>query len=180
MDLSNQKTYWQKAAEHHIDVQHTADNKHFCVFTVEDALSSIKDLEYPAICLEIPEENLADLNSDNIRANSSGAILVVTKATQGNHAEITQAFLDMYVIASDMQSKMLNDRKKANQQGRVAPESLLKHLDLNTVRMVEVGPVFDSCYGWRVEFAFNGPKNLTLDEAKWLTGTETKFNHLNP
>jgi hypothetical protein len=176
MDLANLELYFERAATNNKAIQHTAQKKHFITFSVEDALSSLKNIEYPALCLEIPNERLSDQLSDNIRAISSSAIVIIKKVGKINPADIVIALKETYIIASQMQSKILNDRKKANQPGRTTPESLIKHLDVNSIQLVDVGPVFDGCYGWRLEFQFNGPKNLELVESDWLPGTETKFN----
>jgi len=177
MNLSEEELYFENTAKRLIAIQHTATKKHFCTFSVEEALSSLRDMLYPALCLEIPIEKLSDALSDNIRAITSGGVLILKKVAQPNPQEIVAALKETYVIASDIESKMLNDRKKADQQSSTYPENLLKHLDVNTLLLTDVGPVFDSCYGWRLDFQFNGPKNLELDESKWLPGTETKFNY---
>jgi hypothetical protein len=177
MILSDLKTYWQKAATNNLLIQHTESSKHYCSFTAEEALSALKNIKSPALCLELPEMNLSDGLSDNVRLVSKGAILVLKHAKQGDNAMISQAFLDTEVIVLQLESKMLNDRRRANESDRLSPEKDMKHLDLNKVRWVDVGPVFDSMYGWRLEFEFNGPVNLALDESKWLPGTEVAWTN---
>jgi hypothetical protein len=179
MRLSHLKTYWKNAATNNIAIGHDdVSNNKFCVFTAEDALSNLKEMTGLKLCLELPEVSLYDANSDNIRTITRGAVLILNGAMQGNRADIIQVFEQTEVVAYELLSKMLNDRKRANEQGRNAPESLIKHLDLNKVNMVEVGPVFDSQYGWRINYEFNSPVNLELDESKWLEGSEVKWTNI--
>lgn len=179
MTLPQLKQYWQEAAENHIDIRHTLTEKRFCSFSVEEALASLKDMMYPAICLEMPITRPTDNNSDNILIALDSAILIIQKVEASNHQEIEQAFVDTEVIARDMMSKLLNDRKKAFQDGVTAPRSLIKHLDVTSLELKEVGPIFDTCYGWRLDFKFLTPNSLALDESRWLPDTETKFNFIN-
>jgi hypothetical protein len=176
MRLADLKTYWENAAKNNLAIQHTESEKHFCVFTAEDALSSLKQLEDNVLVLELPNSTLSDANSDNIRYIPAAAVLILKSANQGNKDEVIQAYLDLEPVAIQLISKMLNDRKKANNDNISAPEKYMKHLDLNRIRMVDVGPVFDDKYGWRIDFEFNSPINLDLNESEWLPNTETKFN----
>ena len=177
MNFKQQKTYWKRAAEHHLQIGHSDAAQHFSTFEPSKVLKELNNMLYPALMFERPEERLADGHSDNIRLNSSGAILVIKKAAKDDQVDIDAAFDECYDIAHDMVAKMLNDRKKSNQSGVTEPESLLKELDLATVSIREVGPVFDSCFGWRVDYTFNGVDSLFFDESKWLSGTETTFNY---
>ncbi len=177
MILSDLKTYWQKAATNNLLILHTESAKHFCSFTAEEALSSLKNIKYPALCLELPAMGLNDGLSDNIRLISNGAVLILSHAKQGDNVAIAKVMIDTEVIVLQLVSKILNDRKRANETGRSSPEKNMKHLDLNKVRWVDVGPVFDSLYGWRLEFEFNGPIPTELDESKWLPGTEVKWTN---
>lgn len=175
MRLAQAKAYWKKAATNNLAVQHTEEEKHFFTFTVEDALSSLKNINYPAVGLETPVHRFGDGLSDNIRLLSSGGVLIIKHAPQGNAVKVEEAMLETEEIALQMVSKMRNDRLKANDVGVASPEKLMKHLDLFKVKIEEVGPLFDSCYGWRIDYEFNNPTNLELDEDKWLPATETKW-----
>jgi len=177
MNYIHQKNYWKRAAEHHKLIAHTTTNTHFGMYEPIMVTLPLKDMEYPCLLFEKPVEKLQDGGSDNIRNDAAGGILILQKASKSDAVDIQDAFDNTYAIACDMRSKMLNDRKKANQDGVTAPESMLKHLNLNTVIMQEVGPVFDSLFGWRIDYTFNSPEDLELNENNWLPDTETKFNY---
>jgi hypothetical protein len=174
MTLADYKAYGEQIATRNKAIKHSTSSKHFTVFTAEDALTTLKDIESPVLAAELPAISLSDGGSDNIHTVMSGAFLIVKKARQGNSAEIIIAYEEMFVIAIQILSKILNDRKMANDFGRMSPEKLIKHLQLNNIRIVDVGPVFDGYYGWRIDFPFQSTINLVLDENQW--DNETKFS----
>lgn len=174
MNLVNYKEYGEQIATRHKSIGHTVNEKHFTVFTAEDAISGLGDIHSPVLAAELPRTRLNDSGSDNIHTVMAGAFLIVKKVAQGDYAEIIAAYQEMYVIALDILSKMLNDRKMANNGGRLSPEKLIKHLQLNNIEIVDVGPVFDGYYGWRIDFPFQSVINLQLDVTKW--NNETKFS----
>ena len=107
----------------------------------------------------------------------NGGVLILDKAPQGDYVKIQAAFQNTFIIAYQLLTKLYNDRRKANDIGTSSPESFLKHLDLQSISLLEVGPVFDGCFGWRINHQFNSPANLDLVESEW-TG-ETKWNFYN-
>jgi hypothetical protein len=169
------ETYWLHAAQRNNAIAHTDESKHFTTYNVEDALTELKNIKYPLLALEEPEYRIADGLSDNTRLPVTGAILILKRAKAGDYKEIREATQSTFPIAFQMITKLRNDRKRANDSGIPSPENMVKHLDLNTIRMVMVGPVFDGCYGWRVEFTINSPANMNLDESQWTGETKWKF-----
>lgn len=174
MTLSDYAAYGEQVATRNKAIAHTSQNRHFTVFTVEDALSNLKNIESPVLAAELPRIRFVDSGSDNIQTVMEGAFLIVKKAEQGNSSEIITAYEDMFVITLQVASKILNDKKMANNPGRLSPEKLIKHLQMNNISIVDVGPVFDGYYGWRIDFPFQSTINLVLDETKWIS--ETKFS----
>ena len=175
MTLADYKAYGKQIAVRNKSIAHTDENRHFTVFTVEDALSDLKNIESPVLAAELPRIRFNDSGSDNIHTIMDGAYLIVKKVVQGNSEEIITAYEDMFVITLQVASKILNDRKMANIPGRQSPEKLVKHLQVNNISIVDVGPVFDGHYGWRIDFPFQSTINLELDESKWTD--ETKFTY---
>ncbi len=175
LNTTDLKTYWLNAAIRNKAIGHVEGiKKHFSFFTPEEALSTIKNMCDPYLAVELPEVRLVDSNSDNIRSVFSGGILILKGADSTNYSKIQTAYDEMFIIGRQLISKMLNDRKKANDNNIPLPEALLKHLDIQSISMVEVGPVFDNKYGWRINYQLNTPDNLDLDESKWTN--ETKWN----
>jgi hypothetical protein len=176
MVIDDIKSYWKRAAERNIAIAHVdSTNKHFSFFTPEEALADIKDAKYPYLAAELPEIRLNDNLSDNVRMVYSGGVLILKKVTQANVLQIQAAYTEMFPIAIQLVTKLYNDRKKANDSGSTPPESLLKHLELSSINLVEVGPVFDGCHGWRINYQINTPANLDLNESEWTGETKWKF-----
>lgn len=173
MTLADYKAYGEQIATRSLELLHSANNRRFTVFTVEDALTELKNIKSPCLVAELPRISFSDSGSDNIHSVMRGAFLIVKKCKQGDSNQIIAAYEEMFLIATDICSKILNDRKRANETGRPAPEKLVKHLVVNEMGLVDVGPVFDGYYGWRIEFPFQSTINLELDETKW--NSEIKF-----
>lgn len=167
--------YWKHVAERNIAIGHSEESKHFSFFSSEEAITSIKEMKSPYLAAELPEIKIQDEHSDNVRLNISGAVLILKKVKQANYSEIQEAYSSMFIIAFQILTKLYNDRKKANDGTLSAPESMIKHLDLPTLSMIEVGPVFDGHYGWRINYQLNTPANLDLIESEWTGETKWKF-----
>ncbi|MES2590906.1 MAG: hypothetical protein V4608_03390 [Bacteroidota bacterium] len=174
MTLSDYKAYAEQCATRNKSIQHTPTSKHFTVFTAEDALSELKSIKSPVLAAELPRIRLGDSLSDNVHTIMDGAFLIIKKAKQGDSTEVITAYEEMFVIAMQVLTKIKNDRSFANEPGRSSPEKLIKNLRLQDVSIVDVGPVFDSYYGWRIDFPFQSTINLELDESKW--DNEIKFS----
>ncbi len=176
LNLSDIKTYWKNAAIRNKAIGHVeGGEKHFSSYTAEEALATIKDMKYPYLAAELPEIHMGDANSDNVRMNFNGGILILKKATAGDYLKIQAAYDEMFIIGRQLLTKLYNDRKKANDYNIPMPEAMMKQLDIPLLNMVEVGPVFDSCYGWRINYQINTPDNLELDESEWDGETKWKF-----
>ena len=81
----------------------------------------------------------------------------------------------MFEIAWDMVTKLKNDRRKAFDSAQPSPENLIKHLQLNSIRLTPVGPVFDGWFGWIVNHVISTNKSDQLDESKWEDETKWTF-----
>lgn len=175
MTLAELKQYGLNIATNNLLIAHTSSDKHFASYTPEEVLTDIKSIKGIALMLELPEFSMNDQLSDNIRLITNSAFLILKKAKQGDYADIQSVYDSTATIAFQVLTKIYNDRKKANDTGVTSPESKLKHLEVNTLNLVDVGPVFDGWFGWRINLQFNSPINLTLNEDEWTDETAWQF-----
>jgi hypothetical protein len=49
-------------------------------------------------------------------------------------------------------------------------------LETNTVKIDKVGPIFDNCYGWRVDLQYQYWVDLNYYEDEWNVYDPNKFN----
>ncbi len=171
MTFEEYKQYGEQCATRNKVIGHTPKQPHFIVFTAEEALSSIKNVLSPLIAAELPQIRFIDNGSDNIHTMMNGAFLALKKCQQGNTKEIMAAYQEMYLVALDMFRKFLNDRRMALVPGRPSPECLMKNLQVGDIQMGDVGPVFESYYGWRIDFPYQSTIDSDLDVSKWINET---------
>lgn len=167
MNPEQYKSYWKIAAIKHKSIMDRENDPHFCTYGVEHILSELRNINSPALVLEDPEYRPADGLSDNVMLQMSGAVLVLKKCITGDWADVELAKAEMFNIAWDMMTKLQNDRRKAFNIGRPDPESLIKHLDINSIELVPVGPVFDGWHGWRLNHVVKTNKSDRLDPNNW-------------
>jgi len=165
MTIENYIAYFETAATNHKLILHNSPNKHFCKVRVQEVLTSLrKDIHFPAVVAELPEIYTEDRLSDNYRDILLGAVLILKPVPPTDYDAEIQVINTCVEIAKDFRTKIMNDRRKGN----------LKGLDANRFKIVEVGPVFNNLYGARLEFQFDEPTRMALDENKW--NGETKFS----
>lgn len=166
MTIVEYKNYFKTAAENHKDILHVdGTSEHFIKINVEEVISGLKSkLLFPLVAIEMPEIATDDQLSDNVRDIFEGAVIILKPASLTKYDEQFDTINACFELCKHFRSKMVNDRRK----------NILKHLDVNSFRFVEVGPVYNNLFGCRLEFRLNEPANTYLDESKW--NNETKFS----
>lgn len=167
-DIEQYKQYGEQIARRHKAIGHSDTERHYTMFTAEDALSGLRNMESPLLAAELPEIRFVDEGSDNVHMVMNGAYLILKKCRAGEGNAIVKAYEEMHVIALDIVRKFLNDRRMALKMGRKKPESLLHHLQVNGIHLVDVGPVFENYYGWRIDFPCQTAIEMDLDKTKWI------------
>ena len=127
LSVSKYISYFEEIAKQHKEIAHTAAEKHFVRMNIEEVLTGLRgDIVTPALILESFEGTLNDNNSDNIRANRTGAFMILKEVETDNYAE-EHAFLDdCERIGLEIIKRMRRDSKTNPIQNR-----LLQSFDLN-------------------------------------------------
>ena len=164
MNITELENYFETLATNNIAISHSPSNKRFATLTMHEVLNGMKTgLKDIFLYLELPEIRPADLLSDNTRKIYDSAVIITKPVKSGDVEQEKEVMRDLEEIVDQIISKLKNDRHKY----------ILNHLDINTIRVVPVGPVFDNRHGWRINFQLNEPQSYFLDETKWIN--ETKF-----
>lgn len=166
MTLTEYINYFKTAAQNHKDILHVdGSDEHFIKINVQEVISKIKTtIKFPVVAIEMPEIGTVDQLSDNVRDLFEGAFVILKPANLTDYDAQFTVISECLEICNDFRSKMVNDRRK----------NILKHLDVNSFRFSEVGPVYNNLFGYRLDFRLNEPANVFLDEDKW--NDETKFS----
>jgi hypothetical protein len=146
------KEYFKNVAIKLKDILHSDDNKRFARINIEEVFNSSMDMDFNNICmtLEAYETGVDDQLSDNLRDMKTGAFMLVKKAVIGSFDDEDQVISDTEKTAYKIIAKMKKDKSL---------NTAIKHLDLGSIKINKVGPLFDNCFGWRVTFSFDESMN---------------------
>ncbi|HPS40061.1 MAG TPA: hypothetical protein PL124_11645 [Candidatus Cloacimonadota bacterium] len=156
--------YFERIAEEHVSIKHSATQKHFFRFELDEVLAGLTSkLNYPALILEAYDFDFADSRSDNIIKQRNGAFILIDKVSDtGDFAKIHEVWDEMEEIGDDILIRMRRDKAL-----RIEP--VLRDFDI----AMSSGVPFDvrayGQYGMRFTFSLRCPVNNEVDTAKWLT-----------
>ena len=66
--------YFRTLATQHVDIGHSTTDKHFYRFELDEVLTGLKKVNYPALILEGYRYSLTDKQSDNVLKERSGSV----------------------------------------------------------------------------------------------------------
>jgi hypothetical protein len=119
------------------------------------------EIEYPCLWLESPSIPFRDAKSDNPQADFIAAFSILSNVATDDEAAQDQAMQDNFLIAIEVISRMIRDRR-----GR--SDDPMFNLDINSIHMDPINSMMvDNDYGYRVEFKLNNNINLCYDSSKW-------------
>lgn len=176
MNVTDYINYFRDAAISNKLIGHTLNGKEsFHRFDFEQVLGKVKsNFVGVNLIIEPPTYRASDALSDNPRKNLNGAFLIVKTAKKGDDADEVNSITITESIAWQLVAKMRNDVKKYNLDK--SHPNKLTGLDLNSINMEDVGPIYGNSFGWRVNFIMNQSftNNLVLNDADWYN--DTKFS----
>ncbi len=168
MTLADFLLYGEQIARRNKLIGHTDTEQHFVQFGLEAVHSALKDVMYPLLGAELPVTGFDDRGSDNIHIINDGAFVIVQSVREGDSEAVNKAYNEMHIIAIQIVQKFLNDRKLSLVPGRPSPQNQINNLAISRIKIVDVGPIFENCYGWRVSFPMQGATDMDLVESDWI------------
>lgn len=155
--------YFEKIASEHAEIRHTAFDKHFYRFELDEVLTgAARGIKYPALILEGYDFNYNESNSDNIRKKRSGAIILIDKVTDlKDFARIHQVWDEMELIADDILVKMKTDK-----ESRLVP--VLRDFNISDCSGAPLSISELGQHGIRVTFALGSPVSSIVNANRWL------------
>lgn len=155
--------YFEKLASEHIEIKHTAKDKHFYRFELDEVLTGMcSNIKYPALILEAYDFNYSESNSDNIRKKRSGAFILIDRVSDmKDYNKIHQVWDEMELIGDDILVKMKSD--KESRQVPVLKEFNISECTGTPLSITELGQ-----HGIRFSFNLGCAVNNIVDETRWL------------
>lgn len=160
--FSDLVTYFETLATKHVNILHSAGEKHFYRFELDEVIAGLcTDLNYPALILESYDFNYSESNSDNIRKKRSGAFILIDLVKDlKDYDRIHQVWDEMEVIGEDILVKM-----KADKESRLVP--VLRGFNINECEGIPLSVIKLGQHGVRFSFNLESAVNNTIDPDKW-------------
>lgn len=163
MTRQSYEDYFKNVAAKLPEIQHSEQNKRFEIMDIEEVFGEVKkDMDLDAFCLFLDYyEGLLDLkNIDNPFNNQLCAFQIIRKLDSRSDTDSKVKLLDQAeTIAKKIIAKMIHDAYE---------RSHFKNLEFSEIPLLKVGPVFDNCYGIRVEFKLYASERLDYNPDDWL------------
>lgn len=155
--------YFEKLAGEHIEIKHSALDKHFYRFELDEVLTGVcTGIKYPALILEGYDFNYSESNSDNIRKKRSGAFILIDKVSdRKDFNRIHEVWDAMELIGDDILVKM-----KADKESRLVP--VLRDFNINECNGAPLAVAELGQYGVRFTFNLGCAVNNIVNTERWL------------
>jgi hypothetical protein len=155
-------SYFEKLAAEHVSIKHTASDKHFYRFELDEVLTGMcANLKYPALILEGYDFQYQESNSDNIRKRRSGAFILIDKASDRKDFNRIHDIWDfMEEIGNDILIRMRTDKESHAEP--VMSDFAIEECEGVPLSITELGQ-----HGIRFTFSIISPVSNEVDKDKW-------------
>lgn len=153
--------YFKTLAAQHISIGHSATEKHFYRFELEEILGGLKDVNYPALILEGYRYSLTDKQSDNVLKERSGAFVLIDHLhDRGDFDKMHEIWDNLEVICDDLVARIKADKRNP-------AIAQVRDFDLNTIQVALIANDTDQNYGIRCSFTLVSSLTTVVDPDKW-------------
>jgi hypothetical protein len=156
-------TYFETIARKHVAIQHTDTEKHFYRFELDEMLSGLSNINYPALILESYSLGFTDDKTDNVMKHRSGAFVLMGHVPDaGDYDAIHDCYDELETIGDDILAKIRADKTDRTVK-------VIKDFDLSKVEVSIIANQVGNDYGLRYEFELTSPIDMDVDTTRWLT-----------
>lgn len=165
--------YFRSLAVSHVDLQHDpvsetgkagSHKKAFIVFGNEEIINGIRtELKPNVLGVELYETQLRGEAVYDIKQKPSGALMVISHANDvTNFIDVINAYAKAEEILYQLLQKIWHDHYGPSNDRCLTP---LCQFYFNTSEILPTGLVFDSYYGWHIQFTFEFQKNNLITKS---------------
>lgn len=153
--------YFKKLATEHILIGHRDSEKHFYRFEIDEVLTGLKKINYPALVLEGYHYSLIDNKSDNVIKKRNGAFMLVDHVRDiGDYDSIHELWDRLENICDDIIARIKSDKYNSAVKA-------VRDFDLGSVEVTLLANEQDKNYGIRCTFTISSPRPMDVDPDKW-------------
>lgn len=153
--------YFEQIAQNHRMIAHSGLHKHFYRMELEEVLTMMKNINYPALILEGYRFDYTDQRSDNVLKNRSGAFILAGRVSDiGDYAAIHQLLDTLEAIGDQILARIRADKHNPL-------ITAVRDFDLNSVTAVLILNEHDKVYGIRYNYTLVSARPMVVDPAQW-------------
>ena len=154
-------SYFKKIATEHIQIGHSIDEKHFYRFELDEVLTGLKKINYPALILEGYKYSFEDGKSDNIIKKRSGAFILIDHLHDiGDYDAMHETWDRLEDICDDILARIKADKFNPTTKA-------VRDFDISSANVVLIANEQDKNYGIRCTFTISSPRSMDMDPDKW-------------
>jgi len=153
--------YFRTLATQHESIRHSSAEKHFYRFEIDEVLSGLKTINYPALILEGYRFSLIDKQSDNVLKERTGAFILLDHLNSISDYDAMHDLWDrLETICDDIIARIKSDKFNPS-------ATSVRDFDLNNIEFAIIANENDKNYGIRCTFTIVSPFSTTPNPAKW-------------
>jgi len=153
--------YFRTIATQHMAIGHSISDKHFYRFELDEVLTGLKKVNYPALILEGYRYSLSDKQSDNVMKERSGAFMLLGHLNDiGDYDAMHQLWDHLETICDDIIVRIKADKSNPNAKA-------IRDFDLGSVNVALIANENDKNYGVRCTFTISSPLCTDVNSEKW-------------
>ena len=105
-------SYFESIAITHRQILHRPDKKHFYRFELDEVLTGINGINYPALIMEGYRFGFSDNQSDNVQKKREGAFILLDHVNDaGDYRRIHEVWDNLEVIGDDIIRRIRKDKR---------------------------------------------------------------------
>lgn len=154
--------YFEKLATLHKGILHSATEKHFFRFELEEMLTGMKsEMNYPAVVLEGYDFNFVDHDSDNLHKRVNCAFMILGKVADKGDWDAVHALWDsLEDIGDELVVRILADKRERQTE-------CLAYFHASSITGAPITDMNMIHYGFRYAFELSWPLNNETDPEVW-------------
>ena len=153
--------YFKTLASQHIAIGHSNVEKHFYRFELDEVLTGLKKVNYPALILEGYRYSLTDKQSDNVMKERSGAFMLLGHLNDiGDYDAMHQLWDHLENICDDIIIRIKSDKRNPDAKA-------IRDFDLGSVNVALIANENDKNYGVRCTFTISSPLSTDTNTERW-------------
>lgn len=168
MTIEEYDDYFEAMASKMKSIQHGPENKRYSHYHIEEVIVGLREnLDFTGYCF-LQEDITGQIQAktdENVNELQTGAIMILQHVAHDDFRQERIVLDKSLKLAKQVAARMISDKRQAI--NGTAPR-FLRGLNVSGFYYEKAQNLFDHCFGWRLEFQFQNPESLLIDEDEWI------------